>query len=60
MKNILEFVINANHTYVIIMSAPHRQDLIRNSCVSKEVEAFNRKLYKRLKRLKSKNDRGDQ
>jgi RNase P/RNase MRP subunit p30 len=51
MKNILEFVLNANHTNVIIMSAPHRHDLIRNSCVNKEVEAFNRKLCKRLKRF---------
>jgi len=32
MKNILEFVLNANHTNVIIMNAPHRQDLI--SCVN--------------------------
>jgi hypothetical protein len=51
MKNILEFVMNANHTNVITMSAPHRHDLIRNSCVNKEVEAFNRKLCKRLKRF---------
>ena len=51
MKNILELVMNANHTNVIIMSAPHRHDLIRNSCVKKEVEAFNRKLCKRLKRF---------
>jgi predicted AAA+ superfamily ATPase len=49
MKNILEFVLNANHTNVIIMSAPHRHNLIRNSCVNKEVDAFNRKLCKRLK-----------
>ena len=32
MKNILEFVMNVNHTNVVIMSAPHRHDLIRNSC----------------------------
>jgi hypothetical protein len=51
MKNILEFVINANHANVIIMNAPHRHDLIRNSCVNNEVEAFNRKLSERLKRF---------
>ena len=51
MKNILQFVINANHTNVIIMSAPHRHDLIRNLCVHREVEAFNRKLCKRLRRF---------
>jgi hypothetical protein len=51
MKHVLEFVINANHTNVILMSAPHRYDLIRNSCVGNEVEVFNRKLRKRLERF---------
>jgi hypothetical protein len=51
MTNVLECVMNAYHTNVIIMSAPHRHDLIRNSCVNKEVEAFSRKLCKRLKRF---------
>ena len=50
-KNILEFVINSNHTNVIIMHSPHRHDLIRNPCVHREVEAFNRKLCKRLRRF---------
>jgi lysophospholipase L1-like esterase len=50
MKQILESVINANHTNVILMSVPHRHDLIRNSCVNNEVGAFNRRLRKRLKR----------
>jgi hypothetical protein len=51
MKHIVEFVINANHTNVILMSAPHRYDLIRNSCVNNEVEVFNSKLHKRLQRF---------
>jgi hypothetical protein len=51
MKHLLEFVINANHTNVILMSAPHRYDLIRNSCVNNEVEVFNRKLRERLERF---------
>jgi hypothetical protein len=51
MKHILEFAINANHTNVILMGAPHRYDLIRNSCVDNEVEVFNRKLRKRLERF---------
>jgi hypothetical protein len=34
MKNILDFAINANHTN-LIMSAPHRHHLMRNSCVNK-------------------------
>ena len=33
------------------MSAPHRYDLVSNSCVSNGVEKFNRKLCKRLKRF---------
>ena len=51
MRHILEFVINANHTNVILMSAPHRYDLIRDSCVNNEVEVFNRKLCERLERF---------
>jgi hypothetical protein len=51
MKHILEFVINANNTNVILMSVPHRHDLMRNSCVNNEVEAFNRRLRERLKRF---------
>jgi hypothetical protein len=50
IKHILEFVINANHTNVILMSAPHRYYLIRNSCVNNEVEVFNRMLCKKLER----------
>jgi hypothetical protein len=33
MKHILEFLINANNKNVILMSAPHRHDLIRNSWI---------------------------
>jgi len=33
------------------MRAHHKYDLIRNSCVSNEVEMFNRKLCKRLERF---------
>jgi predicted GTPase len=51
MRHLLDFVINATHTNVIVMSAPHRYDLMRNSCVNNEVEVFNSKLHKRLQRL---------
>jgi len=51
MKNILEFIINANHTNVIIMNAPHRHDLIMNSCVKNKVEAFNRKLSQKFEKV---------
>jgi hypothetical protein len=50
MKHILEFCNKCNHTNVILMSAPHGYDLIRNSCVNNEVEVFNRKLRKKLER----------
>lgn len=51
MRHLLDFVTNATHTNVIVMSAPHRHDLISNSCVNKEIEKFNRKLRLRLGRL---------
>jgi hypothetical protein len=51
MRHILDFVINATHTNVIVMSAPHRHDLMSDSCVNKEIEKFNRKLCLRLERL---------
>jgi len=51
MKHLLEFVTNANHTNVILMSAPHRYDLMSNSCVNNEVEKFNRKLRKSVERF---------
>jgi len=52
LKNILKFLINANHTNLILLTAPHRHDLITNSCVNKEVEAFNRKLLIKVERFK--------
>jgi hypothetical protein len=41
LKHITKFLIEANHTNVILLTAPHRHDLITNSCVNKEVEVFN-------------------
>jgi len=52
MKHLLEFVTNANHTNVILISSPHRYDLMSNSCVNIDVEKFNRKLRKRLERFR--------
>jgi len=48
LKNILKFLINANNTKVILLTAPHQHDLITNSCLNKEVEAFNKKLHKKV------------
>jgi hypothetical protein len=53
IRHLLELVINANHTNVIVMSAPHRHVLMSNSCVNKEIEKFNRKLGLRLERLRN-------
>jgi len=52
MKHLLEFVTNANHTNEILVSALHRYDLMGNSCVSIEVEKFNRKLRKSLEEFR--------
>jgi hypothetical protein len=51
LKHILVFLISTNHTNVILLTAPHRHDLITNSCVNKEVEVFNKKLHKKVERF---------
>jgi hypothetical protein len=51
MKSILELAMNATHTNVILMSAPHRYDLIETSCVNQEIKNFNRKLRKLRNRV---------
>jgi hypothetical protein len=52
LKHIIKFLIEANHTNVILLTAPHRHNLITNSCVNKEVEVFNKKLHKKVERFK--------
>ena len=52
MKHLLEFVINADHSSIILVSAPHQYDLMSNSCVNVEVEKFNRNLHKSLERFR--------
>jgi len=49
MKHILDMLINSTHTNVILSSVPHRHDLIKDSCVNREVKVFNRSLRNRLK-----------
>jgi len=51
LKHIREFLINNNHTNVILMTAPHRHDLTADSCINKEVEEFNKKLHEKLEGL---------
>jgi hypothetical protein len=38
-----------NNTNIILLSAPHRHDLMESSCVNKEIESSNRKLIKHVK-----------
>jgi len=49
-KRVIQFMQNRGNTNVIIMNAPHRFDLEESSCVNKEVEIFNRKLKRIMKR----------
>jgi hypothetical protein len=51
VKHILDLMINSSHTNVILLSVPHRHDLISDSCVNREVVAFNNSLRNRLKRF---------
>ena len=51
MKYLLDLVINANHTNIILMSAPHRFDLMETSCVNLEIKNFNSKLSTKLERI---------
>ena len=51
MKHLLDLVINATHTNIILMSAPHRFDLIETSCVNLEIKNFNSKLRSKLKNI---------
>jgi glutathionyl-hydroquinone reductase len=49
LKQLKDFYMENNQTNMIQICVPHRFDLSANSCVNKEVEAFNRKLGKLVK-----------
>jgi hypothetical protein len=52
LKHISDLV-NGNHnTNIILLSAPHRHDLMEFSCVNNEIKVFNRKLKKYIKTSK--------
>jgi hypothetical protein len=53
MQHLLGLVINATHTNIILMSAPHRFDLMETSCVNQEIQNCNSKLRTNLE---SEND----
>jgi hypothetical protein len=51
MKHLLGLVINATHTNIILMGAPHRFDFMETTCINQETENFNSKLRTKLERL---------
>jgi hypothetical protein len=46
ITNVSDFVKNSSESNIILMNAPHRHDLIPNSCVNKEVAKYNRLMRK--------------
>jgi hypothetical protein len=46
LKNVKEFVKGNKETNIVLINAPHRRDLIPESCVNKEVVKFNRQMEK--------------
>jgi hypothetical protein len=49
LRHIINFVEDNSHTNSILFSVPYRYDLIKSSCVNKEITMFNRKLAKCIK-----------
>jgi hypothetical protein len=49
ISNVSDFVKNSPESNIILMNAPHRHDLIPNSCVNKEVAKYNRLMRKVVK-----------
>ena len=49
MKHILDLSINSTDTNVMLLSVPHRHDLINDLCVNRELKVFSRSLRNRLK-----------
>ena len=53
VRNLVQFVKCHNNTNLMVISAPHRHDLIESSCVNKEVKSFNIKLKEKMNRFKN-------
>jgi hypothetical protein len=49
LKYLNEFVNQRKNTNVMIVTAPHRHDLLITSCINNEVKIFSRKLHKFMK-----------
>jgi hypothetical protein len=51
LKHIMNFILQNQHTNIIIILALHRHDLDKSSCINNEIQAFNRKLSKMTKAM---------
>jgi hypothetical protein len=47
----MNFILQNQHTNIIIIPALHRHDLVKTSCINNEIQAFNRKLSKMIKAM---------
>jgi hypothetical protein len=49
LMHIRNVIKSNNHTSIIVVSVPHRYDLMQSSCVNNEIRSFNRKLMKNVR-----------
>jgi hypothetical protein len=48
LTHLCNFIEDNQHVNIIVLTAPHRHDLIASSCVNVEVNNYNRRLIKRM------------
>jgi hypothetical protein len=49
VRHIRNFIKSNSDTNIVLVSVPHRYDLMQSSCVNNEIKSFNRKLLKHVK-----------
>jgi hypothetical protein len=49
LGSLRKFVNNKKNTDIVLITAPHRYDLMEFSCVNEEIKIFNRKMHKIMK-----------
>jgi hypothetical protein len=49
LRSLRKFVNNKKNTNIILITAPHRYDLMEFLCVNEEVKIFNREMHKVMK-----------
>jgi hypothetical protein len=49
LHQIMNFIMDCEHSNIMLITAPPRYDLIQSSCVNSEINSFNRKLKKMIK-----------